>query len=246
MEILDWSGWKHSIWTPLGAIFSLMAILTAILIARWQALHRPVKPKNNLFEKPDNDLFELSVFLYAQGNLEGAEAVCLQAIAKYENTLGLNHSEVGLHIINLAHIYYRQGELLKAEILYRRGLKIHEDAFGPNSIDAGAISGQLASVLRDKGELEESETAYQRALKIHENVFGYSSIKVGEVLLGFGRTLQLKGDYAEAKTAYERAFEILKRDLGPEHPNTKIAKAGYELAIAGQNVVQKLNKLIEG
>ena len=46
--------------------------------------------------------------------------------------------------------------------------------------------------------------------------------------VNLGGVLKALGDYAGAKEAYQRALVIIKKKLGPDHPNTKFVRGNLE------------------
>ena len=56
---------------------------------------------------------------------------------------------------------------------------------------------------------------------------------VGIRVNNLGSVLRALGDLAGARAAFERALAIWERVLGPNHPNTRIARGNLESLGAG-------------
>ncbi len=160
--------------------------------------------------------------LYNAGNYSAAlvEAQKFEAVVKARS--GVNHSNYGSALNNLALVYQAQGNYADAEALYRRTMAIKEHALGTGHPDVAMSLYNLANVYRLQGKYDEAGKLYKRALAIEEKALGTSHPQVANTLNGLALVHHLQGDYTNAEELYKRAIVILQKALGANHLNVTL------------------------
>ncbi|WP_417911791.1 tetratricopeptide repeat protein [Candidatus Electronema sp. TJ] len=107
--------------------------------------------------------------LKAQGRLDEAEKLYLQALAIWETSLGKEHPAAAKGLSNLAELRKAQGRLDEAEALHRRALALWENALGSGHPSVGFSLRSLALLHEAQGRLDEADTVCRRAETILKN-----------------------------------------------------------------------------
>ena len=80
----------------------------------------------------------------------------------------------------------------------------------------------IGTVYAGKGDLENALVQFQKALEIQIRVFGSDHPDVAASYQNIGIVYGKKGDRAAATEMYTKAYHIfLKKQLGPDHPQTQ-------------------------
>lgn len=107
--------------------------------------------------------------LKAQGRLDEAEKLYLQALAVWTASLGKDHPAAAMGWSNLAELRKEQGRLDEAEALHRRALALWENAFGGAHPSVGFGLRNLALLHETQGRLAEADAVCRRAEHILTN-----------------------------------------------------------------------------
>jgi len=86
-----------------------------------------------------------------QGNDAAAEPLLKQAIAIFEQAMGLDSSMIAAQLTNLAALYQRQERYADAEPLFRRALVIREKSLGRDRPEVGQALNNLATWYEKQG-----------------------------------------------------------------------------------------------
>jgi len=136
-----------------------------------------------------------------------------RALTIREKSLGPDHPDVALSLLNLATLYSDLGDYAKAEPFYQRALAIREKSLGPEhpltarSLDNLAI---LYVALRDYAK---AEPLFQRALAIQEKSLDPGHPDVVYSLDGLTRLHMAKTEIAQAIAYQSRATAVVERNL---------------------------------
>jgi tetratricopeptide (TPR) repeat protein/CHAT domain-containing protein len=156
--------------------------------------------------------------LYAAGNYPAALVVAQKLEAQVKARFGVNHTNYGIALGNLADVYWRQGKYAEAEGLYKRVLAIREKALGADHPDVAQTLNNLALVYKDQGKYADADGLYKRALAIYEKARSASQPAVAGTLDNLANVYSDQGKYAEAEGLYKRALAIREKALGADHP----------------------------
>ena len=136
-----------------------------------------------------------------------------------EKTLGPEHPDVAIVLINLGKLYNSLGDNAKAEPLLLRALAIREKALGPDHPDVANILISLGIIYKLLGNNAKAESLLLRALAITEKTLGPEHPDVAIVLTNLGVLYSSSGDSAKAEALLLRALAIMEKALGPDHPD---------------------------
>ena len=131
----------------------------------------------------------------SRGNLEEAEKLHCEALARMEKALGAEHPKTLSSMNNLANVLSSQGRLVEAEKLHQKALATREKALGAEHPDTLASMNNLASVLHEQGRLGEAEELHREALARMEKALG---AELAKVLKKLGRLVEAEKLHHEA------------------------------------------------
>ena len=94
-------------------------------------------------------LHRVGWYLREHGQYALAEPLCQQALVIYERALGLDDSEIGSCLNNLAMLYRAQGKYEQAEPLLKRALAIYEQQLGPEHPYTATAQENYNALIRD-------------------------------------------------------------------------------------------------
>ena len=120
--------------------------------------------------------------------------------------------------------------------MYERALAIRERTLGKNSTELAQILTSLSVTTANLGQTREAYELSSRALKIWEQSSGRDTREAAEALRAHGSHQSALGDHMAARNSYDRAMVIVRRILGPAHPDVADARASLalELVYLGQ------------
>lgn len=177
-------------------------------------------------------LNQTGLFLIAQGEYQRANDVLTTAATVAEATLGPDHADVAIRLVNLASTYRALGRAAEALPLAQRALPIAEAALGPNHREFAIALANVAATYRALGRAAEALPFEQRAVDIAEAALSRDhptdAIRAQRglsVALGLGNlavTLRALGRWAETLPLEQRALAIAEDVLGPDHPDVAI------------------------
>ena len=166
--------------------------------------------------------YQLSTALYKMGHFEVAESLFRQSLAIVEASYDPNHSEVALHLNNLAQLLAETNRSLLAESLMRRALAISKASFGAEHPCITSLLNNLAKILQTTNRLSEAEFLFRTALSIDEVAHGSDHPDVARDLSNLASLLQETNRLQEAELLIRRALSIDETYFGREHPRTAI------------------------
>ncbi|MHA1597721.1 MAG: tetratricopeptide repeat protein [Alphaproteobacteria bacterium] len=147
-----------------------------------------------------------------------AEAVLMETVYLFEDSLTPDDSRLAPAINNLAALYKTTNRLAEAEPLMDRALKIDEHAHGPDHPVVAIRLSNLAGLYCETDRLAAAEQLYDRALKINEQAHGPDHPNVAICLSNLAELYRVTDRLAEAEPLYERALKIDEHAYGPDHP----------------------------
>jgi CHAT domain-containing protein/Tfp pilus assembly protein PilF len=168
-----------------------------------------------------NSLMNLAIVYEVQYQYQEAEGLYKRALSIQEKALGATHPLVARTLTNLANAFRSQGKHQEAERLYKRALSIREKALGASHPDVAITLFNLALTLKVQDNYQEAEGLYKRALAI-EKALGVNRPLVARTLYNLGEIYRSQGKYQEAEEFYKAALEIIKKILGPSHPDMAV------------------------
>ncbi len=131
---------------------------------------------------------------------------------------GVNHSNYGSALNNLAKVYATQGKYGEAEELFKGALAIKEKTKGERHPDVATSLNNLANVYDLQGKHGEAEGLYKRALVIIEKALGRSHPDVALINKHLADAYQLQGRHNEAEGLYKRVLAVREQAMGANHP----------------------------
>ncbi len=201
----------------------------AILAGR-QALHLARQTTDQPLELA-NVVNDLALALGEHGELEEAEELHREAVARVRSARGERHPLLAMTLANLAGILDIQGRLADAEPLYREALEAQEELLGERHPDYLRTLTSYANLLWLAHRPAEAEAPARRAEALALAAFGgehpltaYARNILGGVLLDLGRPL-------EAEPTIRAALEARERQLGASHWLTASARSNLGAAL---------------
>ena len=143
-----------------------------------------------------------------------------QSLSIYERTIGVEHPEAILGLINLAQTYQSLARYSEALPLVQHALSIFERVRGPAAPDTSNGLTALASIYLSIGQPEIALPLQQRALVIDEKFLGPDHPRIAVDLNQIAIALTITDRFSEALILRQRALSITEKAYGPTHPNT--------------------------
>jgi serine/threonine protein kinase len=200
------------------ATLSLVAILSALFIALWQARQaareRDVAQEvstflEDLFRAPDPfvnrresaDTLRVRDFLARGADKVRQELRAQPAVqSRLLNTLGEVQHAIGAYD--------------HAEPLLEEALRVRLQLYGPNHAEVANTQLKLGMVLRERGKLELAEPLLRASLVTRRALAPRGDADVAETLNELGTWYRQRGDYAEAVKYQNEALTILQQTRG--------------------------------
>ncbi len=159
-----------------------------------------------------------------------------RVIATWARVLGPEHPLVARAVAALAEMMAEQGLDAEATALYQRALAIREGTLGAHHRDVARTLSYLSTSISRLGQIRRAHELSSRALGIWEQSGILDSRDVADALVIHGTIQGALGDHVKARASYDRASVLLRRIVGPTHPD--VAKVHGSLATALMNLGQ--------
>jgi tetratricopeptide (TPR) repeat protein len=177
------------------------------------ALERALALFENLAasQREDNTwriLNNLAVAHSDKGSLDEAEGYCRRALQACRETLGADHPETALSLLNLADIHRLQRRFHDAEPVLAEALDLLDR--GRSEHFAFGVSA-LAMLHDDQGHVKEAEHLYLQARELLEKQLGSEHAEVAVLLERHGAMLARYGRKDEGAKMLQRATDLLAR-----------------------------------
>jgi tetratricopeptide (TPR) repeat protein len=157
-------------------------------------------------------------------------ALARQAVARAEQTFGVDHVETASWRDILAEAHRLDGDWKRAEDLFRASLKMREQSLDASHPDIAVSLRNLAIVSWNYGDKErEAEDYFLRSLAIYERSLGPTYPRVATLVRELGILYDELGRADEATALYERVVAIL--EAAPDTAEVALATAINDLAV---------------
>jgi tetratricopeptide (TPR) repeat protein len=160
----------------------------------------------------------LGSLMHHKAQYTEAEPLKRRALAIDGQSYGNEHSEVAIHLANLAQLLQATNRLAEAEPLMRRALDIDEKSYGTEHPRVATELNNLAALLQATNRLAEAEPLMRRALAIDEKSYGKDHPNVAIGLNNLANLLQATNRLAEAEPLMRRTLAIDEKSYGKGHP----------------------------
>jgi len=179
--------------------------------------------------------------LKVEGKYSEAIPLIQQALAIWENELGMVHPHVARRVQYLAILYKEQGNYAQAELLIKRALAIREKVPGEEEYLRRSLIS-LASLYRERGNYTQVEPLLERSLALSEKMFSKEDRYAAQALNDLALLYQKQGNYSQAESLYQRSLAISEKLTNGNKFNLSI-QAGDTDAIDKVNTLSNLATL---
>ena len=107
----------------------------------------------------------LAFYVMMKGDYARSEALFLEALNIYRDTIGETHQTVSIARINLADNYYMQGNFPRAREEIDKAIKIQQQLLPEGHLDFGLSFTVLGKILTRTNDLAGGESYLRRALE---------------------------------------------------------------------------------
>ncbi len=163
------------------------------------------------------------------GRYELAQRHLETALATYRATLGPEHRDVALCLLDLALMRSASGHGEEADGLARQALAILRKRFGDTHQDVALALGAIGIFAQAAGKLQEAEANFRQALAILRDTEG-DGPETASALSNLSQAMRTQTKYGEAEALEREAAAMFRRHLGDSHPS-------YEQAISSLGVI---------
>ena len=168
-----------------------------------------------------------------------------QALAAAEKSLGPEHQNTIVKVMQLARLFRADGQHANALAMYQRALSSQEARFGPaHEQTASALNG-MSLIYQDLGKFSLAVEFGKRALEIRKKSLPPDHPDTAASLNNLAGIYRAMGNYRAAQPLYERAIAIKEKSLGPDHPGTATSLNNLALLFKNLGHYQKALPLYE-
>jgi serine/threonine protein kinase/Tfp pilus assembly protein PilF len=167
------------------------------------------------------------------GRYELAQRHLETALATYRATLGPEHRDVALCLLDLALMRSASGHGEEADGLARQALTIFRKRFGDKHQDVALALGAIGIVAQAAGKLQEAETDFRQALAILRDT-ERDGLETASALSNLSQAMRAQTKYGEAEALEREAATMFRRHLGDSHPSYEQAISSLGLILEAQ------------
>ncbi|CAF1255316.1 unnamed protein product [Adineta steineri] len=167
---------------------------------------------------------------------EYQEALCYyeKALVVRQQSLPLNHPDLGDSYNNIGGVYYSKGDYLKALSYYEKALAIRQQSLPSNHPDLGGSYNDIGIVCYCMGNYSTALSYLQKALAIWQQSLPSNHPYLSTSYNNIGNMCYRMGDYSKALSCYEKALAVWKQSLPPNH---------HDLALPYDNIGEVYNSM---
>lgn len=177
----------------------------------------------------------LANFYRSQRQYTKAEALYLQIMPTYEQTLGTGHPLLGKVLFDLASCFAAEAKTEAGIPVVRRVLAIREKNFGSSSAEAAQAVNLLAYLNLLAGKDQEALDLARRALNTQEKILGGKHPDVSQTLATLASAYRKLRKYFDAENIYKRILEQLDAEARPDPARLALLLLDLAEVRAGQN-----------
>jgi tetratricopeptide (TPR) repeat protein len=215
--------WLQRTVTGLTAVFP-----DPMKLENWSTCEYLILNVQAIWEKPEASIItttrwagllnQAGCYLKQEGHYKKAEPFLVQAIAIFEQQLGLDNCDTATAYGNLASLYQAMGRFHEAKLLRKRSLEIHQQQLGEAHLYVAAGLNSLAGIYKSQGCYGKAEPLYQRSIKIYEQQLGSDHLDTVINLNNLAELYELQGRYGEAESLLVQALETCQQKFGKDYP----------------------------
>ena len=146
-------------------------------------------------------------------DLDHAEPLTEEALARMEKKYGPDHPNVVLPLRNLGSIARERKQYARALELFERAEKINEKTLGPQHPEAAGLLLNIGNVYKDEQQYEKAEEYFKRALSVLEVSAGPYHRLTLQALGSMQTVSAAEGKIAEAVEYSERANQGFEKNI---------------------------------
>jgi serine/threonine-protein kinase len=166
----------------------------------------------------------LAFYVMMKGDYARSEALFLEALNIYRDTIGEITQPASYARINLADNYYLQGNFPRAREEIDRAIKIQQQLMPESHVDFGLSFTVLGKVLTRTNDLAGGESYLLRALEARTRALKPGHRWTAETKSALGENLTSQKRFDEAEPLLIESHRTLHASLGPRDPRTEEAR----------------------
>jgi len=171
-----------------------------------------------LATSPDQaTLNNLAIVERRLGQYKESENSFKKLMAADSITIGTNHPDYAITLLNVALLYLDENKLLTAERALQKSLDILKSNGESKSVTYAICLNNLSRVYQQSGRLNEAISTLQQALKVYEKTVGKQSPEYATATFNLG-TAYLYQKSPKALAKLKEALIIREKTLGKSHP----------------------------
>jgi CHAT domain-containing protein/Tfp pilus assembly protein PilF len=186
----------------------------------------------------------LGVVLAASGRHGEAIGHYQRALEIERGSLGPEHHDVAVNLLNLGSSWVPLREWDRAEAAFRAAAEIFARETGNEMLQA-TCQGRLGALLLERGDPEGARPYFERALALMEEALGPEQPAVAVATGNLAESYRRQGAYSAARPLFERALSIIEASLGPGHPQAAVYEERLGLVLAELGELDSARLLLE-
>ncbi|GMU53311.1 MAG: hypothetical protein AMXMBFR33_24570 [Candidatus Xenobia bacterium] len=188
-------------------------------------------------------IHSLANFYRLQRQFVKAEALYLQVMPIYEQTLGTGHPILGRLLFDLATCYSAEENFEAGIPVVKRVLAIREKSFGASSAESAQAINLLAYLNLLAGKDQEALDLARRALTIQEKLLGGKHPEVSQTLATLANAYRKLRKYFDAENIFKRILDQVESEERPEPIRLALTCLDLAEVRLGQNKVAEAEPL---
>ena len=174
-------------------------------------------------------LSNLGSVLHTEAKTEAARATLLRSLAMFEHTVGADHADVALPLMELGALAFDANDQESAATYVTRAIAVRTAALGAEHPYLCESLGLLGRIERARGHDDRALELFRRALAIAKHGFGAEHPLVAVTEGHLAEVLEARGEHAEARAMVEAAVKIWDASGTslPEAHNARFELARY-------------------
>jgi tetratricopeptide (TPR) repeat protein len=154
-----------------------------------------------------------------QGEYKEALTLYEKSLAIREQSLPVNHPDLGKTYNCIGVVYDELGEYSQALLYYEKALVIREQSLPSTHPDLAKSYNNIGSVYCDMDEYSQALSYYEKALAIREQTLPSNDPDLACSYGSIGGVYSKMGEYSQALSYYEKALAIRQQSLPSNHPD---------------------------
>ena len=203
--------------SQLGLVYLAQANFDHALLQMRQVMHMLANAVGEKHPRTLDAMHQVGVVLQAQGRHGDAAEMHQHALARREESFGVDSAEAAHSLVHLANAREAQGMAEEALGLRRRRLDMALRHYPPGHPQIAEARMEVAGSRRVMGMWKEAKEELNQAHEILVTNLGWAHPKVAVVVGNLATLAEEEGEYDKSILLHQQSLALKKKTLGDEH-----------------------------